>query len=193
MRQYIIFLTIQRSNRLMKWLPKDTCLLRCVLTTNVQRFYRNCFTSQIDDGRRSVFHAGICEINRFQFKEMTLLFWWIHTVRHRDRQKMGCTELCGVFILQGDRCQNKLPLGSVLIYYRPQQSCGKVMFLNLSVILFTGGGLCPGVSLSGGLSVRGGGLCQGDPTCTVTCGRYASYWNAFLLVCVSVSISVCAV
>ena len=25
--------------------------------------------------------------------------------------------------------------------YRPQQSCGKVMFLHLSVILFTGGGL----------------------------------------------------
>ena len=34
-----------------------------------------------------------------------------------------------------------------------------------------------------GISVKGdlcpGGLCQGDP-CTATCGRYASYWNAFL-------------
>ena len=25
------------------------------------------------------------------------------------------------------------------VYYRPQRSCGKVMFLHLSVILFTGG------------------------------------------------------
>ena len=36
-----------------------------------------------------------------------------------------------------------------------QQSCGKVMFLYLSVILFTGRGLCPG-----GVSVQGG-LCPG--------------------------------
>ena len=58
------------------------------------------------------------------------------------------------------------------------------------------GGLCPGDSLSMGLSpggslskgslsrgsVSGGGLCQGDPhCCMVMCGRYASYWNAFLL------------
>ena len=37
-------------------------------------------------------------------------------------------------------------------FYRPQRSCGKVMFLHLSVILFTGAGV----------SVQGG-LCQGDP------------------------------
>ena len=71
------------------------------------------------------------------------------------------------------------------------------------------GGLCPGGFLSRGVSVqeglcRGGlcprglcprGLClgisvrgdlcperslSGRPPCTVTCGRYASYWNAFL-------------
>ena len=45
-----------------------------------------------------------------------------------------------------------------------KRSCGKVMFLHLSVILFTGGslfrgfsvqgGLCPGVSLSRGVSVQ---------------------------------------
>ena len=83
------------------------------------------------------------------------------------------------------------------------------MFLRVSVILFTGGGLglgpggslsqgglCLGGSLSGGVSVWGGlclggsisggisvqgGLCHGDPR-TVTSGRYASYWNAFLLI-----------
>ena len=73
--------------------------------------------------------------------------------------------------------------------YRPQRSCGKVMFLHLSmgVSVHGGGGwgrglclwgslscrvfvwgecLCPGASLSGGLYPGGlcpGGLCQGDP------------------------------
>ena len=63
--------------------------------------------------------------------------------------------------------------------YRSQRSCGKVMFLHLCVILFTGG-ICPGVSVRGvslsrgvsvqwgslsggvsiwGVSVQGGGLC----------------------------------
>ena len=44
-------------------------------------------------------------------------------------------------------------------YYRPQRSWGKVMFLHVSVILFTGGCLVPG----GGCLLRGlpgpGGLC----------------------------------
>ena len=88
-----------------------------------------------------------------------------------------------------------------------KRSCGKVMFLHLSVILFMGevsvqgglcpwgGGLCLGESLSRWLSVQGvsvqgdlclggslskGGLCQGDHPRTVKSGRYTSYWNAFL-------------
>ena len=55
-----------------------------------------------------------------------------------------------------------------------------------------GGGLCPGGCLcpEQGVSVQGGmGLCQEDPSCTVTCGRYASYWNTFLLKCFSGIIS----
>ena len=54
-------------------------------------------------------------------------------------------------------------------YYRPQRSCGKVMFLHVSVILFVGGlcpsmhhrshdqkgGLCPAGSLSRGMYVQG--------------------------------------
>ena len=50
--------------------------------------------------------------------------------------------------------------------------------------LCSGGGLCPGGSLSMGV----GGLCQGNPRTetpsprTVTSGRYATYWNAFLLI-----------
>ena len=58
------------------------------------------------------------------------------------------------------------------------------MFLHLSVILFTEvGSLSGGGSLSRGVSLsRGRGFCQGDPPFprAVTCGRYASYWNAFL-------------
>ena len=55
-------------------------------------------------------------------------------------------------------------------FYRPQRSCGKVMFLHLSVILFTGG-----------LADTTGQIpppLPGDGHCS---GKYASYWNAFLL------------
>ena len=69
-----------------------------------------------------------------------------------------------------------------------KRSLGKVIFSQASVC--PQGGLCPqggslsrGEYLSGGVSVQrgslSGGLCQGDPR-TVTYGRYASYWNAFL-------------
>ena len=43
------------------------------------------------------------------------------------------------------------------VYYRRKQSCGKVMFFHLSVILFRGlypGSLCPGVSVWESLSRR---------------------------------------
>ena len=85
------------------------------------------------------------------------------------------------------------------------------MFLQVSVILFTGGclvlgGACPGGSGSGGSacyqrgsgpggSGSGGGGCLllggvwsqgvpgGDPLPDgYCCGRYASYWNAFLFI-----------
>ena len=61
--------------------------------------------------------------------------------------------------------------------YRPQRSCGKVMFLHLSVILFTGGG----EFLSGRPPLDRDPPRQRPPAPrTVTSGRYASYWNAFL-------------
>ena len=47
-------------------------------------------------------------------------------------------------------------------YYRLQRSWGKVMFLHLSVILFTGGIFYPGSLCPGGWSLsRGRGLCPG--------------------------------
>ena len=76
--------------------------------------------------------------------------------------------------------------------YRPQRSWGKVMFLQASVILLTGGvcswgggdllwggawswgGLLPGGSAPGGC------LVETPPRDGHCCGRYASYWNAFL-------------
>ena len=76
-----------------------------------------------------------------------------------------------------------------------KRSYGKVMFLHLSVILFTDvlyrewvsvqRDLCPGggVSVQEGVSVwlgsLSGGLCKGDPH-MIKSRWYASYWNAFL-------------
>ena len=69
-------------------------------------------------------------------------------------------------------------------YYRPQTKFAKVMFLHLSVILFTGGrawwgdgghvwqGVC-------GACVVGG--CGRYHEIRSMSGQYASYWNAFLL------------
>ena len=76
-------------------------------------------------------------------------------------------------------------------YYRPQRSCGKVIFSQASVILSTGGvcqtppgrhPLCrhhpPGQTTSLlGRHPLGRHTPPADGYC---CGRYASYWNAFL-------------
>ena len=81
-----------------------------------------------------------------------------------------------------------------------KRSWRKVMFLHLSVILFTGGSvrgvpvqgvsvqgsLCPGDLHPGGVSVQGWvsvwGVLSGRPLpVRVKNGEYASYWNAFLL------------
>ena len=63
----------------------------------------------------------------------------------------------------------------LLIFTARKQSCGKVMFLNLSVILFTGGGVsvggglcpregrCPRGSLCPGGLCPGGGVISGRP------------------------------
>ena len=84
------------------------------------------------------------------------------------------------------------------IFTARKRSCGKLMFLHLSVILDTGeGSLSEGSlseeSLSGGLclgraSVQGGSLLGRSPT--VKSGQHASYWNAFLF-CFSLLISYC--
>ena len=64
---------------------------------------------------------------------------------------------------------------------------GKVMFLQLSVILFTGRGGLGGSILEGGkgVSVPGGlflgRVSAGKTRRTVKSEWYASYWNAFLL------------
>ena len=94
-----------------------------------------------------------------------------------------------------------------LNFYRPQRSWGKVMFLQASVILLTGGGwsrvpgggrgVCSGgggawsqdgclVCREGGGCLVLGGICSrgvpgGDPPDGHCCRWYASYWNAFLL------------
>ena len=62
---------------------------------------------------------------------------------------------------------------------------GKVMFLHLWVILFTGLGAsaCREVSASRGCLPPGAGVCPRGEVCIRRgggCGRYASYWNTFL-------------
>ena len=58
--------------------------------------------------------------------------------------------------MQGYRI-NISPIVFITNFYRPQRSWGKVMFLHVSVILFTGGCLVQGEGL-----VPGGCLVQGD-------------------------------
>ena len=92
------------------------------------------------------------------------------------------------------------------IFTARKRSCGKVMFLQVCVILFTGesgpGGGLPGPRgiwsrgsgtrgggvWSQGCLVLGGGGCLvlgvtgGEPPDGYCCGRYASYWNVLLLI-----------
>ena len=78
--------------------------------------------------------------------------------------------------------------------YRPQRSWGKAIFSQASVILSTTGGCLlwgEGVPLPGGVlswGVCSGGVPGPGGVCLVEtprdghcCGRYASYWKAFLL------------
>ena len=77
--------------------------------------------------------------------------------------------------------------------YRPQRNCGKVMFLHLSVILFTGGclpqwhaGIHPPRANMFPCPVHAGIYTSLPSACWDThgycCGRYTSYWNAFLFI-----------
>ena len=96
-----------------------------------------------------------------------------------------------------------LTLMNHIVYYRPQRSWAKVMFLQASVILLTGGGCLPQCML-GHPPSRHPPWKQTPPEQTPhpsrhpppprsrhpppeadssirsTSGRYASYWNAFL-------------
>ena len=66
--------------------------------------------------------------------------------------------------------------------------CEGYVFTGVS--LSTGWGLYPGGgSLTGGSLSRGGFLLGRPPPRTVTCGRYASYWNAFLFISANSSVT----
>ena len=78
--------------------------------------------------------------------------------------------------------------------YRPQQSCGKVMFLHPWVILFTGGVSVPACTTG---HMTGGGLCPGKGGLSLLLGRPPMYGNEravrILPECILVSKSVSAV
>ena len=113
-----------------------------------------------------------------------------------ERSEKQCHyQICSKDVQLG--CQGNV--SNALFLLPPAGSCGKVMFLHLSVSHSVHGGvLCPsmhhrshdwgGRSLSGGgsvqgrVSVQGGSWSGRPPPCTVSRGRYASYWNAFLFV-----------
>ena len=87
------------------------------------------------------------------------------------------------------------------IYYRPQRSCEGYVFIRVCDSVYRGGAIpaciaggIPACLAAGGVCSRGsapggacsGGVCSGgcgDPPPKADgycCGRYASYWNAFL-------------
>ena len=74
---------------------------------------------------------------------------------------------------------HRLNIGNCPIFTARNEVGARLCFY-VSVILFTGGVPGPG----------GGLLPGGDPPCDgYCCGRYASYWNAFLFVCVDRSLA----
>ena len=94
---------------------------------------------------------------------------------------------------------HEIPLKFWIDYYRPQRSCGKVMFWHLSVIQFTEGEWVADTpradTLPGQTAPPGRYPPQPRQTppwtdtprsacweIRATSGRYASYWNAYLLI-----------
>ena len=66
---------------------------------------------------------------------------------------------------------------------------GKVIVSQASVILSTGGVPAPrGVPGPGGVPAPGGGCLVETSRDGYCCGRYASYWNAFLFVSMMVKV-----
>ena len=97
----------------------------------------------------------------FQDADSVLIspFFWLCTSLYQTSRdgwsnSIGLSPVCFKFVV-------KLSPHS----YHPQRSCGNVMFIRLSVILFTGQGLCPGGLCPGSLCPEGslsrGSLCPG--------------------------------
>ena len=82
----------------------------------------------------------------------------------------------------------RILLECILVFTARKRSLGQGNILHLFVILFTGGGSAPGGGVPGlGGGAWSGGGCLVPGGCVVEtprdgycCGRYASYWNAFL-------------
>ena len=78
------------------------------------------------------------------------------------------------------------PSGSKFFHYRPQHSCGKVMFLHMSVILSTGrwqADTLPNRQTHPRQADTPWADTPPPPRDDHCSGRYASYWNAFLFSC----------
>ena len=108
--------------------------------------------------------------------------WQPSTITKRQR----CANANGLTCISVDQVRPNSKISQIArivnfsdSYYRPQRSCGKVMFLHVSAILSV-----DGVVWQADTPLAGRSPCQADTTprhdhCT---GRYASYWNVFLCI-----------
>ena len=62
-----------------------------------------------------------------------------HEPAYNDFDFATILRLCTVILMATQYLIQKIVLIEIMCKYRPQRSCGKVMFLHVSVILFTGG------------------------------------------------------
>ena len=106
--------------------------------------------------------------------------WW--PLKSYGQGKRAERILLERFLVKGSftSSQNKKTFFHVCHFYRSQRSWGKVMFLHVSVILFTRGGCLP-------LYILGYSPPEQTPPRSSACWeiratslRYASYWNIYL-------------
>ena len=115
-------------------------------------------------------------------------FILIFTARKRSLRRLcfhRCLSVHGGISIQGGLCPREGSLSKGGVSVQGRGLCPREGSLSKGGVSVQGvqGGLCQGErSLSrGGVSVQGGSLSVRPPR-TVTCERYASYWNAFLLI-----------
>ena len=106
---------------------------------------------------------------------------FLFLVSESERAKVSCKKPIRLHNLQHNQTLHRGGKLFSRCFYRPQHSCGKEMFLRLSVSHSVHGGVSAGQNPPGqtplGRHPTGHTDSPADGYC---CGRYASYWNVFL-------------